>query len=364
MNIDFKDMSVHTFTAATLAAFAMCVASDHKLQSSLNLKFRAAEMAKRAFDHIAKARAEQGLAFCERDIGKTGLIGLQTSIITTNRGYLRGKRAALNPNYAALVIDWLEQLKIGPGDRVAVAITGSHPALNICVYAALSAMRIEPAIIASLGSSNWGANDPRFCWLDMEKSLFDANIIPFRAHLYSVGGNGDCGKNLTEEGRNWASNKIMNSDRSHLLCENSAQSVQKRLAFYQEFFNNKKINLYINLGGGVASVSRREKKLLSPGLNLKPAHAEKELSDSVMQRLGAENTPSIHLNNVTDLAAKYGFGLAEDGKIAPVGEGSIFELPKTKKFKSWAISAVALLSLAHAGGKKMAFFHKPHRAKN
>ena len=349
MNINLEKNPILTFYAASIAVFLKGKAQNRQLQFSLDLKLRAAEIAKTAFDHIAKVREDRGLSFCEKDVGKTGLIGLQTSIITTNRGYLRGKRATLNPNYAALIIDWLLQLKLRPGDQVALAITGSCPALNICVYAALGAMQIKPTIIASIGSSNWGANDPKFCWLDMEKSLFDAKLVPFRAHLYSIGGNGDCGGNLTKEGADWALFKIKDSNLPFLECDSSAKSVQMRMDFYQSFFGDKKIKLFINVGGGVASVSRREKKLLKPGLNFKPAHAEKELSDSVMQRLSAQNIPSIHLNNVTGLADKYRFGLSEDGKAAPVGEGTLFEPHKRKRWRSFAISALVLLSLAHLG---------------
>ncbi len=363
VNIKFEKNTHLIFCAALFAAFVKYNAQDQKLHSSLDLKLRAAEIAKRAFDHIANEREKLGLSFCEKDIGKTGLIGLHKSIITTNRGCLKGKKATLNPNFAALIIDWLLQIKMRSCDQVALAITGSCPALNICVYAALSAMQIKPAIIASLTSSNWGANDPKFCWLDMEKSLFDAKLIPFRAQLYSVGGYGDCGLNLTKKGADWALNKIKCSDRPLLECKNSAQSIQMRMDFYQSFFDSKRIDLYINVGGGIASVSRREKRVLAPGLNLQRARAEKELFDSVMQRFGANNIPSIHLSNVTDLAIKYRLGKVEDGKTAPIGEGTIFELPKKKRVTCFIIKALALLSSAHAGSRGISSFRQSRCAK-
>ena len=50
-------------------------------------------------------------------------------------------------------------------------IVGSFPALNVSLLAACEQMQLRALPITSVGSSMWGANDPAFTWLDMEKLL-------------------------------------------------------------------------------------------------------------------------------------------------------------------------------------------------
>ena len=57
------------------------------------------------------------------------------------------------------------------GDPVAVSFSGSFPALNIAVYAAIRTLNLKPTIISSVSGSQWGANDPAFLWIDMEHFL-------------------------------------------------------------------------------------------------------------------------------------------------------------------------------------------------
>lgn len=311
-----------------------------------DLKIRAAQAASRALSSIAIARQKANLPFSPDDVGKTGLIGLSDSPITTNLGTLRQKRATLNPNYAALIVHWLFQLAIKPGDKVALSITGSCPALNICLYSALSTMRIDPIIISSVGSSHYGANDPNFCWLDMEKSLFEVDLISFRSHLVSIGGNGDCGKNLCKEGADWSAAKIKSMGLVFLLCTSTAESIDQRMLFYENSSKGHPIKAYINVGGGVASVSRREKKLLLPGLNLKSAQATRKLSDSVMQRFGQKEVPLIHLNSVLALAEQHQFSKVEDGCIADIYKGPFLKARAggTKMLRAATVLIVAEIS--------------------
>src|SRR5690625_5810483 len=95
---------------------------------------------------------------------RSGLIGLPTSSITSNSGSLDAKQATINPNWAAVVIRLLAEADVKPGDQVAVAVSGSFPALNLAVYTALEAMDITPLILVSGSGSQWGANVPGFAW--------------------------------------------------------------------------------------------------------------------------------------------------------------------------------------------------------
>ena len=128
------------------------------------------------------------------DPNETGLIGFEYSPITSERGSYSAKSSTTNPNYAAMMVQLLKGLKVKEGDTVAVAVTGSFPALNISVYAAMQTLKLHPIIITSVASSSWGANDPDFAWLDMEQVLCDSGIFMFRSVAASIGASRDMGK--------------------------------------------------------------------------------------------------------------------------------------------------------------------------
>lgn len=313
-------------TLFAIAGLALVQCEPYFSKSSdLNSKLRAAHLAKRSFEHVAKTRLHLKLPFAKCDRANTGLIGIKSSAITSDRGYLQAKLASLNPNFAALIVHWLHQVGAKRGDVVAVALSGSFPALNICVYAALQTLGLEPLIITSAAASNWGSNDPAFCWLDMEKSLFDTKLLAFRSHLVSIGGNGDCGRGMSKEGVNWLAKKIRESSPALLSCPSKHQSIETRMAFYSQRAAHRPIRAYINVGGGIASVSQREKYLFQPGLNRSPPNFEAPMSDSVMMRFANRQVPLIHLVMIRQLADQYQLIGPQDGAPSPVGKSRIYE---------------------------------------
>ena len=66
-------------------------------------------------------------------------------------------------------------------------MTGSMPGANIAVLTACKSLGLYPVTISSVGASQWGANQIDFTWLDMEKILFDREIIPSQSVAASIG---------------------------------------------------------------------------------------------------------------------------------------------------------------------------------
>ena len=133
-------------------------------------KEEASRQAEACYQAIYQEKLDRGLSMDPgADINKTGMIGLDYSFITTTIGNLEAKRTSTNPNMAAVVVDMLQELKLQPGDKVAVNCSGSFPALNIAVMCAVGEMELDPFLITSFGSSTHGANDPEFTYLDMER---------------------------------------------------------------------------------------------------------------------------------------------------------------------------------------------------
>ncbi|MEO1085566.1 MAG: poly-gamma-glutamate system protein, partial [Acidobacteriota bacterium] len=142
---------------------------------------RAAEASARAAHHLKSHRLERGV-FVDlvNDPAETALIGQEYTQITTDRGYLDAKLASTDPNFAAVTVDLLRSVGVEPGDCVALAMTGSFPALNVSALAAVDVVGARPVTITSVGASNFGATDPFFTWLDMERELVDRGMLSSR----------------------------------------------------------------------------------------------------------------------------------------------------------------------------------------
>ena len=163
-------------------------------------KRAASQRAAACYEAIYAEKLSRGLEMdAGADINRTGMIGLDYSFITTTVGNLEAKRTSTNPNMAAVVVDMLHELKLQPGDKVAVNCSGSFPALNIAVMCALQELQLEPYLISSFGSSTHGANDPEFTYLDMEHLLVEQGLLTHKSDLFSIGGMEDLGKEMPPE---------------------------------------------------------------------------------------------------------------------------------------------------------------------
>ena len=287
-------------------------------------KLQAARLAKLAEDYLKEYRLEKGVFIdAVNDPNQTALIGQEFTLITTDRGYIEAKLTTTNPNFAGAVVDMLKQAGLKAGNYVAVAVTGSFPGLNIAVYAALETLHLKPIIITSVGASNWGANDPYFTWLDMEKVLFEANIFHFRSVAASMGGGLDRGRGLSPEGRQLIRKAIERNKLIFINEEYLVKSIERRIKLYNKFSKRRSIKAYINVGGGIASLgSAINGKIIPAGLN-KRLSLKNYPARGVIIEMAKREIPVIHLLNIRRLQEKYGLPTSPVPLPEP-GEGEIF----------------------------------------
>ena len=145
-------------------------------QKHYEQKMAAARAAQRGFEVVRTARIALGEINLEVDPLATGLIGPLMSPVTTNHGHLGAKQISVNPNFAALLVQYLKRADVEAGDVVALGLSGSFPAINIAALTAVEAIGAQPVVISSVSASQFGANDPRLTWPDMERVL----VEPFR----------------------------------------------------------------------------------------------------------------------------------------------------------------------------------------
>lgn len=287
-------------------------------------KLEASNSTKKAADFLKDFRVQKGI-FVDaiNDPNETALIGQDITQITTDRGYIDAKLTSLNPNFAAVIVEMLKEANVKDNDVVAISFTGSLPGLNIAVMAAVQTLNLKPVIITSVGSSNWGANDPYFTWLDMEKTLFDAGIFKYKSVAASIGGGLDKGRGLSPEGRKLIENAIKRSEATFINEEFLENSISKRLDIYNNHKKNNSTKVFINVGGGIASLGSTENAQFIPTGLIESLPLKNFPSNGVLIEMAKQNIPVIHLLNVTQLATKYGLPISPK-PIPNPGSGEVF----------------------------------------
>jgi poly-gamma-glutamate system protein len=297
-------------------------------------KMEASRLALEAMDLVKNERLRRGIAIDpEADPAYSGMIGSFVTPVTTDSGELEAKRTSINPNLAAVIVHLLKKEKLKEGDVVAVGYSGSFPAINISVCAAITALHLRPIIISSVGASQWGANDPRFLWIDMEGFLYSQGTFPFRSVAASMGGKSDRGKELTDSGRDLIREAIKRNGLTFVETRGVRRDIDERIGIY---FNRASPKIYINVGGGVASAGiRPTKRFLKSGI-LRNALPTGRGTDSVIHRFIDEGIPVIHIDNVKSFVKPY--GLPIDPTVIPkVGEGTIFH---EKQYNLWLAGVI------------------------
>lgn len=310
-------------------------------------KFQAAQIALEAMVIIQTERLDQGEEIDpELDPARSGLIGSPMTSVTTVTGWVAAKQTSVNPNFAAAIVEMLKEAGVQKGDVIAVGASGSFPALNICVYAAARAMEVQSIIISSVSASQFGANDPDFLWIDMERVLHESNPdrFPYQTVAASLGGVDDRGLGMSKEGRQALNTAIERNGIILIKPQDFKDSIDKRMAIYAQKAGAEAIKAYINIGGGTISVGTATgKRMFQPGLNLRKT-SRVRYTDSVMARFIDQGVPVIHLTKIEELAVQYGFPIQPTTIPAP-GEGLVFYRNEYNQGLAWVVLVVILVSL-------------------
>lgn len=257
------------------------------------------------------------------DPANTGMVGESFTPITSNTGYLAAKLTSTNPNFAAVIVQLLDDAGVKRGDFVAVGVSGSFPALNVSTYAALHTLGAKPLVIASTAASEWGANHVDYGWLDMERTLAEQGLLTFRTAAASYGGIDDVGSGMTNSGRAILDATMRRNHVTNLGATSLADSIAKRMALYDELAGGAPIKAYINIGGGSASVGTHiGKRQFHPGLNDHLPNVP-GVVDSVMVRFAQRDVSVIHISSLNLLAERYGLPYGPITPL-PIGHGKVF----------------------------------------
>lgn len=292
-------------------------------------KVEAARTMKAFIDTLRAEQIRQEIPFDPiNDPYQSGLVGVSRSTITTDRGLLSEKQAAVNPNLAAIFIEEFNRENLKPGDPIAIGITGSNPAVNLALYAAIKTMKLQPSVIVSLSSAAYGANREEYTWLDIEAVLKRKGMIDFTCSYASLGGKEDLGIGLSDDGIT-ALLDAMNRNGIPLLSGSSLEeNVLARESAYASLLpEGKRYKLFVNIGRGLANVgSEPNSNLLLDGFNRKLA--EKEFNpEGIMMRMAKQNVTVYNVHRIQRWARRHNVQPTMD-KMPEPGMGPAFSLKR------------------------------------
>ncbi|MDP2173697.1 MAG: poly-gamma-glutamate system protein [Candidatus Cloacimonadaceae bacterium] len=308
-------------------------------------KVEAAKLMSSFIDSLRTEQIAQGMHIDPIDDPfQTGLIGSRLSSITTDRGLLSEKQAAVNPNIAAIFIDEFSQQKLTEGDYVAIGITGSNPSVNLALYAALKVMKLNPRIIVALSSASYGANREDFTWLDIETVLKKKGMIDFGSSYASFGGKEDLAIGLSDSGFAALRDAMKRNGVPLLIGSNLEENVDLRDKAYLELIpEGERYKLFVNIGGGLANVgSEPNARLIPEGINNRLAEKQFE-KEGIMMVMASKNVPILHVRRIMRWAKKYDISSGKE-KMPEPGVGAAF----SKMKHNVTISAICLLILMAA----------------
>ena len=272
-------------------------------------KVHAAQIMQEGIAVLRAAREQRGLAWNEAlDPNRTALIGRDYTDLTTTLGSLPAKRTTTNPNLAGLVVELLDRAGVRRGDAIAVACSGSFPALNLAVLAAARALELRPVIISSVGASSFGANEPGWTWPDMERLLAEHGLIWHRSARIALGGIVDGMGGLDGTGIELGGEAIRRSG-VPLLDDGGRETLEHDVLWRMEFYRagcGGKPRAFVNVGGGLTSLGGgSDAHILPAGLILKAASV-KDPRRGLIGRMIEDGVPVVHLLDIRHLAAHYG----------------------------------------------------------
>jgi len=284
---------------------------------------QAAMKMQQAVEVVRAGFLSRGLRFDDAvDPNHTGLVGDEYTGLTTTLGNLEAKRTTTNPAMAGMMAQLLKEAGVKKGDTVAVGCSGSFPSMAIATLAASEALGVTPLMIASLGSSSYGATRTEMTLLDILTMLDSAGVFNRVPEAVSLGGADDVGNEFESEVRMALVEKIKRSGIPFLFEPDLQQNVARRLRLYFGANGSRRIAAFVNIGGNFADLGTSPLILkLEPGINRTVEIPHAKETHGVVFAMANRHIPLVHVLNIKGLVLKY--GIPWDPVPLPEVEGAV-----------------------------------------
>jgi poly-gamma-glutamate system protein len=306
-----------------------------------------------AMNVIQRVRIAMGLPIDVRlDPNSTGLIGVESSEITTTIGDPVSKRSSVNPDFAALTLRWFRELGLKEGDRIALSASGSFPGIFLAVLSACKTAGLQPVIMLSLGASEFGANIPGLSIVELLDILNREGVFEWKPHAISLGGDGDSGKSefLTYDSRPRLE-MIAGSTGYPVLSSAASIGIDKAVKERMGIYTKKGYpRLFVNIGGAEVAYGSRSASLKLPnGLIHTLPSSLRALAPDRKNGLIFEflelGIPVIHFLDIKNLALAKGIPI-DPVPLPKPGESALYKTEQPSRIPALIGIFVALLLLS------------------
>ena len=310
-------------------------------------QIQAAQLMKSSLEAIKEERLKRDIPLdMGLDPNQTGIIGEEYTELTTTLGNLEAKRTSTNPAFAALLVKYFEEVNLKKGDVIAIGASGSFPALIVAALSAARVLELEPLIIYSVGSSEYGANILEFTFVEMLDSLNRKNILPYKLLAISMGGYQDQAEGMFYPDSREIIEKIVQDSGTFVIDADSIEeNILQRMQLYKKSAKGQSIKAFINIGGATPNYGNTNASITYPnGLVIHgpkiPDHPERGLIFEY-QNLGI---PIIHLLNIRGLAVKNGLPI-DPVPFPEIGEEGVYWQIAYNKYIIFLVIVIEFLYL-------------------
>lgn len=281
------------------------------------------------------------------DLNATGLIGPEWTPLTTTPGLEDAKRTTLDPNFAALMVKYFSQAGLEAGDRVAVGTSGSFPGLVIATLCAGTEMGLDMDVIASFGSSMYGATRVEFNICRIMSIMHEAGLVEYDLLAVSPGGSNDYGESaLWPDSRDTIAGLAAEYGVEYLDFNDIEKTIARRLEIFGE-----DVDLFVNIGGASANSGTSAYTLDFPnGLVTDPPRIPTTPNRGLMYEYAARGIPVINMLNVRQMATDNGIAY-DPVPLTQPGEGDVYY---DVVYPAWiaVITALGMIAVLIYGRKK------------
>jgi len=341
---------IHLFWAVVILLVGLLIIeqTESTVQTPYcNEQIQAAQLMKSSLEAIKEERLKRNIPLnVGLDPNQTGIIGEEYTQLTTTLGNLEAKRTSTNPAFAALLLKYFKEANLKKGDVIAIGASGSFPALIVAALSAARVLELEPLLIYSVGSSEYGANIPEFTFVQMLDSLNEKNILPYKLLAISMGGYLDQAEGMFyPDSQDTIKRIIQDSGTLIINADNIEENILQRMQLYRTASNKKPIKTFVNIGGATPNYGNTNASITYPnGLVINgpkiPDHPERGLIFEY-QNLGI---PIINLLNIRGLAVKNGLPI-DPTPLPEIGEGGVYRQESYNKAIIFLVIGIEFLYL-------------------
>lgn len=238
----------------------------------------------------------------------TAIVGVDFSCLTTTLGSFAAKKVSADPFTAAIMVRLLRDAEVTGDSVVAINASGSFPGFVLAALAACAALGIDAYVIASIGSSTFGANVPGNTIADM---LLKDEVRNLGHTLLAItpGGSHDRGEELDPQELQRISQMLEQQNIPFIRSLDVIDAITMR----EYLFSRREASLLINIGGGHASNGGNVDLALMSGIIQPDRHSFDGYG--IIQSFLQKGIPVIQILNIRQLYAGYGLDFDEAGTL-------------------------------------------------